>query len=212
MVSTLLFAALLNRPVLAETIEASEDVWVYSHASDPGGDSALRIFGNGGRAVAASAGDLESFSYGYLKFDVSSLPKDKKIASAEMILTPSGKPAVDPAAKDWPLEVRPLVGKFAEKTWAFEMAGDISPSPKSLYGSGVIKTTTADDTFEIRINLLGEKSAFAEDFAKLTDTLFVALTSKYDASEQGMKGMYKVFSRDNKERAVRPRLEIKFAD
>ena len=92
------------------------------------------------------------------------------------------------------------------------MAGDVTPSAKTLYGSGVIKTTTADDTFEIRINLLSEKSAFAGDFAKLNDTLLVALTTKYDASEQGTKGMYKVFSRDNKERAVRPRLEIKFAD
>lgn len=212
MVSTLLFAALLSRPVLVETIEASEDVWVYSHASDPGGDSALRIFGNGGNAVAASAGDLESFSYGYLKFDVSAVAKDKKLSSAELVLTPSGKPAVDPSAKDWPLEVRPLVGTFSEKTWGFEMAGEVKPSAKSLYGSGVIKTTSADDTFEIRINLLGEKSAFAGDFAKLTDSLFVGLTSKYDASEQGMKGMYKVHSKDNKDRLVRPRLEIKFAD
>lgn len=212
MVSTLLFAALLNRPVSLETIEASEDVWVYSHASDPGGDSALRIFGNGGRAVAASAGDLESFSYGYLKFDLSSLPKDKKLASAEIVLTPAGKPVVDPAAKDWPLEVRPLVGKFNEKTWAFEMAGDVTPSDKSVYGSGVIKTTPSGESFEIRINLLSEKSAFSSDFAKLTDSLYVALTTKYDASEQGMKGMYKVNSRDNKEQSVRPRLELKFVD
>ncbi len=212
MVSTVLFAALLNRPLALETIESSEDVWVYSHASDPGGDSALRVFGNGGNAVAASAGDLESFSYGYLKFDVSSLPKDKKLASAELVLTPSGKPVVDPAAKDWPLEARPLVGKFSEKTWGFEMASDVKPLGSSVYGSGVIKATSAADGFEIRMNLLGEKSTFSGDFAKLTDSLFVALTTKYDASEQGMKGMYKVFSRDNKDRAVRPRLELKFAD
>lgn len=212
MVSTLLFAALLSRPLLTETIEASEDVWVYSHASDPGGDSAMRIFGNGGRAVAASAGDLESFSYGYLKFDLTSLPKGKKLESAELVVTPFGKPAMDPASKDWPLEARPLKGKFEEKTWFFEMAGDVNPIADSIYGSGVIKTTTTDDVFEIRMNLLGEKSKFAVDFAKSPSTLYVALTSKYDASEQGMKGMYKVYSRDNKDRTVRPRLELKFAE
>lgn len=213
MVSTFLFAALLAQPLASESIEATEDVWVYSHASDPGGDSALRIFGNGGHAVAGSAGDLESFSYGYLKFDLSGLPKGKKLTSAELILTPAGKPVVDPASKDWPLEVRPMVGSFAEKTWAFEMASDVTPSKDSVYGNGVIKQ--AGDTFEIRMNLLGEKSKFTGDLGKLIDSarpLFVALTSKYDASEQGMKGMYKVYSRDNKERALRPRLELKFAD
>jgi hypothetical protein len=38
----------------------------------------------------------------------------------------------------------------------------------------------------------------------------LALTSKYDVAEMGMKGIYKVFSKDNKDSVVRPRLILEF--
>ncbi len=214
MITSFVFATLLSRPLVAETFEAAGDVWVYSHASDPGSDSALRIFGNGGNAVAKTSGDLESFSYGYLKFDLTSIPSNPKIVSAELVLTPVGKPAIDPNSKNWPLEARPLVGSFEEKTWTFDLAQDITPSKDQVFGSGVIKTTSVDEQYEIRINLLGEKSTFKDLVSRGSESklpIFMALTSKYDASELGMKGMYKVHSKDNKDQAVRPRIEIKLS-
>lgn len=197
-------------------IPADQDVWVYPHASDPAGDSYLRAWGVGGKAVAASAGEAEDFSYSYLRFSFDKVPKDKKLVGATLFLTPAGAPEIDPASKSWPLEVRPLKGTFSEKDWVYSQIADVSPSDSEVYGTGIIasgQTPGGEKTFEIKIDLMGKNSKFASAFSKLlgeSKPMYVALTSKFDVSEMGQKGVYKVFSRDNKDEAVRPKLVLKF--
>jgi hypothetical protein len=213
--TSLLAAALfsmVSMPICADktvTLASDEDVWVYPHSNDPGNDPFMRIWGVGGVSVAPSPGDVENFSYGYLKFNLKDVPTDKKLVSAHLILIPAGKPTISAESKEWPLEARGLGGKFEEKTWTHTMASDISPKKDALYGSGVI--TAKGEEFEIKIDLLGEKSSFAKDFKATTDAFFFGLTSKYDVADLGMKGIYKVYTRDNKDKNVHPRLELKFA-
>lgn len=218
-----LTAALLIAPNMHKPVEdtffvtVDEDVWVYPHASDPGGDSALRVWGLGGKAVAPTPADAENYSYGFLKFAFNNVPADKKLVGAYMFLKPTGKPEIDPASKDWPLEVRPLKGKFDEKSWTQEQLSSTSPSETEVYGSGVVALTdgpsSGEKEYEIKIDLLGKDSKFSEAVLKAIkdkQPMFLALTSKYDVSEMGMKGVYKVFSKDNKSEMDRPRIVLKF--
>ena len=205
------------RPVVdTYLVEADQDVWVYPHSSDPGGDSFLRVWGLGGKSVAASAGDAEDFSYSYLRFSFDKVPTDKKLVGAYMFLKPAGTPEIDANAKSWPLEVRPLKGKFTEKDWAYTQISDVSPSESEVYGTGVVSAADgpgAEKAFEIKIDLMGKDSKFSTALSKMLSEkqpMFVALTSKYDVSEMGMKGVYKVFSKDNKDELIRPRLVLKF--
>jgi len=192
---------------------ASEDVWVYPHATDPGADAFLRVFGIGGKSVAPTVADIENFSYGYLKFNLSGIQAGKELVAATLQLTCATKVAIDPASKDWPLEARGLSAVFDEKKFVFENAAKISPT-ESLYGTGVVTEGEIDKEARIiKINLLDKKSKFSEDvkaYLGNSKPMCLALTSKYDVAEMGMKGIYKVFSKDNKDSVVRPRLILEF--
>ncbi|MCE2766770.1 MAG: hypothetical protein LW628_07630 [Fimbriimonadaceae bacterium] len=121
--------------------------------------------------------------------------------------------AINPASKDWPLEARGLSAVFDEKKFVFENAAKISPT-ESLYGTGVVTEGEIDKEARIiKINLLDKKSKFSEDvkaYLGNSKPMCLALTSKYDVAEMGMKGIYKVFSKDNKDSVVRPRLILEF--
>ena len=202
----------LDDPV---TIIASEDVWVYPNSSDPGADETFKIWGIEGKAVAAKPEDAESFGYGYLKFDFASVPAGKKLVSAFMVLKPVAKMTVDKNAKDYPLEVRPLVGKFAEKTFEHGLTATVYPGD-SIFGTGVVAPvagSTEVKELEIRVDLMAKKSTFAEMFrkaAKGDKAMFFALTSKYDAAELGRDGIYRIYTRDRKEENMKPRIVLKF--
>jgi hypothetical protein len=210
----------LIRPIDGDTFItfASDHIWVYPNATDPAGDETLKIWGVGGKAVAPTPADSESFGYGYIKFDLKGLPSGKKLVGAWMILTPFGTPEIDKNAKDYPLEVRPLNGKFTGKTWSYDQAATVNPSATEIFGSGIIAQadgTTSKNRIEIKCDLMGTKSKFAETFAKALATkepMFFALTSKYDASELGRQGIYKIFASDRPESSVlrAPQLVLKF--
>jgi hypothetical protein len=186
-------------------LEPTDDVWVYPHAGDPSSDPFLRVWGAGGAAVAKDAGEVENFSYSYLRFDTSSLPK-KKLLSAELVLKSAGKEASPEEAKSYPLEVRPIEGDFSENTWTYDFVVRAKPSSKVIFSEGL--AIKKDDWIGFRFNLLSEKSMFA-DFVK-SKTIGLALTTKYDVAELGMKGVYKVYSKDNKDVSDRPKLVLKF--
>jgi hypothetical protein len=213
--TSLLAALILSQfsaemPVQSVTLTSDEDIWVYPHSNDPGGDPFMRIWGVGGLSVAATPGDTENFSYGYLKFNLGELNLSKELKSAVLYLTPAGKPSVSEESKEWPLEVRGLNGAFNEKTWTWDLSSSINPSKDSLFGAGVISQNGED--FVIKIDLLGKKSNFAATLADAKGSLCLGLTSRYDVADLGMKGVYKIYTRDNKEKQVRPRLELTFAE
>ena len=195
------------------TITASEDVWVYPNAGEPATDETFKVWGVGGKAVAPTPAEAESFGYGYLKFNVPEVPEGKKLIGAWMLLKPSASMKVDPNAKDYPLEVRPLVGKFEEKTWTYDKSATVYPGD-SIFGTGVVAPPdglSAVGALEIRIDLLGKKSKFAETFAKGgKNPMYFALTSKYDAGELGREGIYRIYTRDRKEGDVKPKLILVF--
>ena len=194
------------------TIPVDQDVWVYPHASDPGGDPALRAWGVGGKAVAATAADAEEFSYGYLRFSFSGIPDGKKLVGATMVFKPVGNPEINPDASKWPLEVRSLVGTFTEKDWDYSQVGKIYPSG-DIFGTGILAKADDGDGLQIKVDLLGKDSKFSSAFDKAVkdkQPMHFALTSKYDVSELGQKGVYKVYSKDNKDEAVRPKIVLKF--
>jgi hypothetical protein len=212
MLATLFFAHAMAQPRNSElvTLTSEQDVWVYPHSNDPGGDPFIRVWGVGGTSVAPTPGDVENFSYGFLKFSLKGLPVQKKLLSAHLILTPAGKPVVSKESEEWPLEARGLTGTFDEKDWTQDKASTVGPKKDAIYGTGVIAAKGED--FEIRMNLLDEKSVFAKSLAGNSGDFFIALTSRYDVAEMGMKGIYKVYSRDNKDKNVHPRLELRFED
>lgn len=214
---TLVASYVLAAPAMAQSFSLSptDDAWVYPHASEGAVDPFLRVWGSAGRAVAPSAGDVENYSYSYLKFAVDKLPADKELESATLVLTPSGKPEMPENRKDFPLEVRPLVGDFKESDWAYDKINSIFPNATEIFGKGVIESKGEGDqkTYEIRIDLTGEKSKFKDALKALVTSkspLNLALASKVDPAEQGRAGVYKVYSNNNKDENLKPTLILRY--
>jgi len=190
------------------TLNPTDDVWVYPHSNDPAGDPFFRIWGAEGNSVAGSASDAGQFSYGYLRFDTSTLPKEKKLIGAKLILTQFENPSYTPElSKQTPLEVRALTGVFDEKTWKYETSTKVSPvtGKNEFFGSG----TLSPGSLVISIDLLKGKVSLAD--ALKEPSLNLALVSALDPS-QTERAMYKISTRDSKDEKVRPRLELEFSD
>lgn len=202
----------LDDPV---TILSSEDIWVYPNAGEAGTDETFKVWGVDGKSVAEKPTESENFGYGYLKFVLPAVPEGKKLVSALMVLKPSGSMKVDKNANNYPLEVRPLVGKFDEKKWTYEMSSTVYPG-ENIFGTGVVapvEGSTEATNLEIRVDLLAKKSKFLDAFAKASNAkepMYFALTSKYDAGEMGREGIYRIYTRDRKEGDVKPKLVLKF--
>src|SRR5688572_11914071 len=127
----------LSAPALELT--PTDDVWVYPHASDPQKDGYLRVWGVGGQAVASDPTQADEYSYSYLKFDLSKLPKDAKIQSAVLTMTHTPDPTWQVSdAKSAPVEVRVLAKDFSEKKWEYGLGKSVFPASgkEALLGSG----------------------------------------------------------------------------
>lgn len=205
-ISLLLPVAFSPTSLQTVTLEPVADVWVYHRAGDPGGDPFLRIWGSGGKAVAADTAELENFSYSYLSFSLVGVPLEK-ITGATLILTTASKPQEGYDYGAFPIEVRGLKGKpLNEKTFVYEDATDITPASNGVFGEAPF----AKDSDKIRIELKGKDGDFLNYLKLSKETLSLSLTSKYDIADLGMKGFYKVYSKDNKDETVRPKLILKF--
>lgn len=217
---TLVASALLAAPLAFETIalSASDDAWVYPHASEGGTDLFLRVWGSGGRSVAPTAADAENFSYSYLKFSTEKLPVGKTLESATLILKPSGKPELAANRKEFPMEVRPLKGAFKESNWVYDNISSTYPSLDEVFGKGIIElkdpaAAEADRQYELRIELTGEKSKFKEAVAKAVADkagISLALVSLVDPAEQGRGGVFKVYSNNNTDENLKPTLILRY--
>lgn len=191
-----------------------DDVWVYPHASDQL-DVYLRVWGDGAHGVAPKGEDAENMSYSYLRFDVSDLPKDKKLVEATLTLIHIANPTWnDDIAKSAPIEARPMSGDFDEKSWAYEKIATITPNSdqKSIFGTVNPKVgAKADATFPMTINLLAGPGKFADyvSEAQKGGKLDIALTSPLDPQASGDRTVYKFYSKDA-EKGLRPVLKLKF--
>jgi hypothetical protein len=209
----LLATALLTISV-ATTVELAptDDVWVYPHASDPGKDPFMRVWGGNDLAVSPSPDEMDSYSYGYLKFDLSSLNKGQKLTAAELVL----KHAADPGfsqqdADNRPIQARALLGTFEEKTWQYENATKVAPdkSDTAVYGSATGTVISNGQPFTLTIDLLKGPAKFAERL-ETGSTLALALTSTIDPQVGGMRAVYKVYSKDAENESNRPKLRLTF--
>ncbi|AIE86453.1 hypothetical protein [Fimbriimonas ginsengisoli] len=211
-----LLAFLLLAPQTVE-LTPTDDVWVYPHASDGAHDANLRVWGYEGKAAPADATEAEELSMAYLKWDVASVPAGKKLTKARLVLTNIANPGYTlEQAKAAPLQARPLAPDFTEKSWEFESLGKLLPKREKLdvFGVGAPEKLVADKPAPIEIDLMKGPNDFGKYLAAALGSpskqMALALTSTIDMATLGRTGIYKFYSRDERDATVRPRLVLTF--
>jgi hypothetical protein len=194
----------------------TDDLWIYPHASDAAHDANLRIWGAEGKAAPADPSEAENLSMAYLKWDVKDLPTGKKLTKATLVVTNIPNPGYTPdQAKAAPLQARPLGTEFDEKTWEYEKLGKLLPpkEAKDVFGVGTPGPIDKDKPVTIEVDLLKGPN----DFRKYLDAavtsgkpLGLALTSALDMVSLGRTAVYKIYSRDDRDVTVRPKLVLVF--
>jgi len=203
--------AWLIAALAAETIsiEPSDDIWVYPHASDQVNDPYLRVWGADGKSLAGDAMEANSFSYSYLRFAIPKSAQGKRIISAKLVMSHVAQPAWDERfGTTYPLEVR-AVGAFpSEGKWRYDSdlpnfmpkAGD-----EGLFVKQGIKTGSGKDGTKIEIEF-GKGALRLNELAKSGNIDF-ALASTLNPAEIGDRIVYKFYSR-SAEAANRPKLVL----
>lgn len=198
----------------AMDLTPTDDVWVYPHASDPARDEYLRVWGVGGQSVADDPAFAADFSYSYLKWDLTGVPKDRKLLEARLVLTHIANPSFDLAtANAKPLEARPLASTFSEKQWAFDKSAKIAPlkGDKASFGVSKVGAMPAEGKeFKIEIDLLKGPNDFASTLKGSGTSLELALVSRMDPAETEVRSTYKLFSKDAEKPDRRPVLRLVF--
>jgi len=199
------------------TLIPKESVWVYENASSPADGSYLRAWGSEGKSCPSEGEDPGQFSYSYLKWDVAEVPKDAKLVSAKLEFYNVPDPGYSAeAAKKSPLEARSIVGEFDAKTWTFDMATKVRPTPAAtgVFGNGYPKEIGAGAPVAITIdlmvgpNLFGKALRTAQDSA--AHTLSLSLTAALDPSVDGRTSVYKLYGPADSHENLRPRLVLTF--
>lgn len=195
-------------------LDPSDDVWVYPHAGEPGTDPLMRIWGVSGLAAANKGEPADDFSYGYLKFDLSGLPKSLKVTEATLSIALRDNPGFTPdQAKAAPLEVRLMDGDLDEKKWSHSMVTKVFPDNKkeSVLGSSFPEKWEADKPVPLSVNLMQAKELFQQGFKRAMGAdrpyLLFALTSRLDPSEVGQGAIYRVYTKEGP-KGSRPVLRI----
>lgn len=213
MLSTALLAATLT--VLTQQAQViltpTDDVWVYPHAADPAKDTRLLVWGSGG-SMPAPGEDEQSFSYGLLRFDAGKLPQSALVNKIELILTHLPKPAFDAkVSKEFPVEVRPLLGELSEKTWSYDKLATIRPESgkDAVLAKGFAETIPSDLAFEVKIMLASDSIKAGEVLKRVVKgfQLGFALTSSLDPGALDGRPTYRFYSNDAEEK-LRPRLVL----
>ncbi len=202
-----LVAVVLAAPAGTIELTPTDDIWVYPHASDPQKDGYLRVWGVDGSAVASDPQMADEYSYSYLKFNVSKVPKDAKVRSVKLLLTHTPDPAWAAAdSKAAPLEARLLAKDFSEKQWEFGSAKTIYPAAakEAILGTAYAGKLEA-----------GKPTVFEMDLTKASskllgksDDLLIALTSALNPSAIGNRAVYKFYSKDYDKAEYRPKLVV----
>lgn len=214
---TTLVATLALGLAAPQTIELqpTDDIWVYPHASDPEKDGYLRCWGAEGQAVAANPEESEDFSYSYLKFDLSKLPKNATVKEAKLTLWHVTDPGwgLD-VVKLNPLQVRGLKPDFSEKSWEYDISRSLYPAKENaaVFGSYAPEKVDITKPIKFEVDLLKGPGGFAKFLKKASDApdrqLGLAITSSINPSELGQKAVYKFYSKDWEKADVRPKLTL----
>lgn len=179
----------------------SNDLWVYSHAQDPGGDAVLRVWGDGTSSYNPSWPPGDAFSHGYLKFDLSGIALGTyDLTSATLTVTHRVTAAgtfTKEVADANPLEARALGTNFSEGTWNYNDPSN--PAPQStVYGNGDLSQYNSAASFQIPINLLGADFNAAFNAAVNGDQqLAIALTRTMPVSGMVGSSPYRIYSKDH---------------
>lgn len=197
-------------------IVPTDDVWIYAHASDQT-DPYLRFWGSEGISVPDPNYDF-SGAWACLKFDLSKAPKKEITAAKLVIWLIPGSTINQDIANRYPVEVRMVSSKFAEKGFELSHSPQIIPNADK---SGLFSTTKAkiadnnEKAQKIELDLLGDKSEFKKYFKDANGSsdrlLGLALTSTIDPAEVGQSGIYKIYSR-NADNEFKPQLQLTFAE
>jgi len=197
-----------------QTLEPTDDIWVYPHAVDQTDDLYLRAWGDGYDSV----GDVEmgGFSFSLIQFDLSELSiEGKKLKSAALRLMHDADAGFTRGeSRDAPLEVRLAEPGFDEKRWSFASAASYTPESgkKAIVGQQSARPSDDGEPFAIEINLLKGEVDFGAALAKAASgkskVIALALTSSI-APEGADGALYKFFSRSAEEK-LRPQLILEF--
>lgn len=203
-----MFTAIAAIVLSTWTATPASDVWVYPHSSDPGGEEYMRVWGDGEKAIDSIVPPADSFSYGYMQFDLKDLPKGELKAAKLTVWNVANEELKDDVLTAAPLEVFGLKGTFVEKTFSF-LDAKCQPVAPSL---GKAKSEKGADGIKLEFDLLDAKGEFAKlvEASRSAGSLGLALASKI--SPEDSRGMiYKVNTKEGPEK-LRPSLSLTFAD
>ncbi|MCW5938791.1 MAG: hypothetical protein KF884_05410 [Fimbriimonadaceae bacterium] len=196
-------------PAQSLSLRPTDDVWVYEHSVDPGGDPISRVWGDGTRSFRDSYPPGQEFSYTYLRFDLGSLSGSSyRVESAVLRITSRPAGYSRQAALANPLEARALGRDFTEATWNY--ADPTNPNPLGLFGSGDMGGHSTASDFVIPIDLNQNRSLFGQALnaaVKGDKKLKVALTSRLRVDDMGGQP-YRLYTRDFPLVVRQPLLEL----
>lgn len=182
----------------------SADVWVYPHASDPGSEQFMRVWGDGVLAIDKAEAMDGTFSYGFLQWK--DLPKGKLKKATLTVYAVFNDALTEEIVKKAPLEAYSLKGTFDEKNFRFG-GTEVMPT-NTLFGKAVPEKD--GDYWKLTIDLLSDpKSGFADAFAKAQEsgTLGMTLGSSISPAES-RSFLYKVATKELKEKQPKLTLEL----
>jgi hypothetical protein len=192
------------------SLRPTDDVWVYEHAVDPGGDPVSRVWGDGTRSFKETYPPGQQFSYTYLRFDLSSLTgRSYRVDSATLFITSRPAGYTRQQALENPLEARLLDKDFTEATWDY--TDPSNPNPLGLFGLGDMRGHSQTSDYAIPIDLNQNRSYFGQALNSAVNadkTLKIALTSRLRVDS--MSGQpYRIYTRDFPLLPKQPRLELR---
>ncbi|MBS1707731.1 MAG: hypothetical protein JSS65_03310 [Armatimonadetes bacterium] len=213
----MLTALILASKLVTVTLEPTDDIWVYPHASEQVEDTFLRVWGSDGQAVQEPDPGM-SASWSLVKFDLGEVKQDGKLTKAVLVLTHAPKVGVTvKESADAPIEARAVEAGFTERLWDFREAEKFSPEGKAneILGTGAIQAVVEGKPTLIEVDLMKGPAPFATLLkSKLGSTdkkLAMALTSKIDPEGSNNARIYKFYSRAAEKVELRPKLMLTFS-
>lgn len=196
-----LAAALILGSTWAKT--PSDDVWVYPHSSDPGAEQLLRVWGDGEVSVDANYPPDGSFSYAYVQWDISDLPKGDLEGATLTVYALWNEELSAETVEKFPLEIRALKPTLDEKRFSYDKGE--APAPKALAKG---KAEKVDKNWKFTFDLNDKDGKFKELLAGARDggKIAFAFTSKISPAESRSL-IYKINSKEGP-KELRP--ELKF--
>ena len=214
-----MLAALCLVSAFASSVEvapASDDIWIYPHASDQVSDAFLRCWGSNGFAVSDPESSDAATSWSCLKFDLSTIKTTGEIKSAKLVLyMVAGIELTKEDTKKWPLQARAVTTRFEEETFTFDLAKTVMPKgdKESVFGEASPEPNSDENPTKVEIDLMKGPAKFGKWYEECLATpnklVGLAITSTLDPQEAGDGQIYKFHSRNGDKKLV-PTLVIEY--